>query len=467
MKIEEYLQTLTGQIRYERARQPIEEEIRSHLEDQSEAYQLDGMSEEEAEEAAVLEMGDPVETGLSLDQIHRPKMPWSSIGFFMFLGLLGLAVQFLTVSVFYGEVNGTVNFGRQLVFLLIGFIVMAAVCYFDYGNLIRHAPRLYSCLYFILLFGGDTFGAEVNGVRRWIMLGSTGFGMDITLLVLLFIPLYAALLCQSRGGGYGTVLLNIGLMAMPLYLMFKIPSMAGMLVLAVSFSFLLSFYICKGGYRVAKKHALLMFWGPAAVMAAVLLMLQNKTYGITRIQRLFGLGEGISYTLETVRKILHGAVWIGEGSYAGEGILPFSDYMLVYLISKLGIAAGFAVILLAAGMLLYLYRKAFGQGNECGRMLGISCATAFLAQFIFYLLSNLGVISITGYCPFLSSGLTGTLMTYLMLGILLSVLRMDPVMALYGQKVPETKKNEKSKEDSVFLMVVVVVMCVVILVKAA
>ena len=41
---------------------------------QEEAYLSQGLSAYDAERRAVLDMGDPVETGVSLDAIHRPKM---------------------------------------------------------------------------------------------------------------------------------------------------------------------------------------------------------------------------------------------------------------------------------------------------------------------------------------------------------------------------------------------------------
>ena len=48
MKMEEYLNTVTEQIRCTRARDMVEEELREHIQDQMEAYEADGMFEEEA-----------------------------------------------------------------------------------------------------------------------------------------------------------------------------------------------------------------------------------------------------------------------------------------------------------------------------------------------------------------------------------------------------------------------------------
>ena len=53
MRREEYLYTLTEQIRCKMARGTIEQEINDHIEDQKAEFLSEGMSQTEAEEAAV------------------------------------------------------------------------------------------------------------------------------------------------------------------------------------------------------------------------------------------------------------------------------------------------------------------------------------------------------------------------------------------------------------------------------
>ena len=74
MELHEYLDTLSEQIRCKKARPMVVEEIENHINDQAEAYIKNGMEKDEAVNRAVLEMGDPVETGVALDRVHRPRM---------------------------------------------------------------------------------------------------------------------------------------------------------------------------------------------------------------------------------------------------------------------------------------------------------------------------------------------------------------------------------------------------------
>lgn len=77
--MEEYLQKVLEQIRCKQARKMVEEELRGHLEEQISDNLLEGMDRDEAVKRAVEDMGSPVETGISLDALHRPQMCWSMI----------------------------------------------------------------------------------------------------------------------------------------------------------------------------------------------------------------------------------------------------------------------------------------------------------------------------------------------------------------------------------------------------
>ena len=62
MERRDYLELMTGQIRCKKMCPVIAKEVEDHIEDQKQAFMAEGMKEEEAEKAAVEEMGDPVES---------------------------------------------------------------------------------------------------------------------------------------------------------------------------------------------------------------------------------------------------------------------------------------------------------------------------------------------------------------------------------------------------------------------
>ena len=126
MNREEYVRILTDQIRCVKARDMVADEIKMHIEDQALSYREQGMKEEQAIEAAVKDMGDPVEVGVSMDRIHRPQISWSMVALMAVIGV---------VSILLHGVFGSSNPGlgweyvlKQTTYTLVGFLAMVLVC---------------------------------------------------------------------------------------------------------------------------------------------------------------------------------------------------------------------------------------------------------------------------------------------------------------------------------------------------
>ena len=87
--MEQYLKILLEQIRCKRVHPYIKQEIQAHIEDQIEDNVAAGMTREAAEKAAVEDMGSPIEAGIALDRVHRPKAAWGIIGLMAFISMAG------------------------------------------------------------------------------------------------------------------------------------------------------------------------------------------------------------------------------------------------------------------------------------------------------------------------------------------------------------------------------------------
>lgn len=91
--MDEYLKTLLEQIRCKKARPYVKQEFQDHIEDQIEANMHAGMDREQAEREAVRDMGDPVETGISLDSVHRPQVAWKLLGIIVLISIAGVLIH--------------------------------------------------------------------------------------------------------------------------------------------------------------------------------------------------------------------------------------------------------------------------------------------------------------------------------------------------------------------------------------
>ena len=122
--MDEFIKTLTDQMRCAKARDGVAREMSAHIIDQADAYEQSGMEHEKAVEKAVRGMGDPVEIGVSMDRIHRPQIDWKMLLLTFMLSIAGLLCM---VPVYNVE---EVLLGQGL-FVLAGFAVVAVVYFFD------------------------------------------------------------------------------------------------------------------------------------------------------------------------------------------------------------------------------------------------------------------------------------------------------------------------------------------------
>lgn len=156
MDKKKYIQTVTEQIRCKRALPLVTKELEGHIEDQKSDYMKAGMNAEEAEEAAVLEMGDPVEVGVEMDRIHRPKMAWKMIGLIAILNLAGIVLMYLIRTSILADagnnpgdvewiasgIGGNINYLKSVMWTIIGLACMIGICYFDYSRIGKYGKLL-------------------------------------------------------------------------------------------------------------------------------------------------------------------------------------------------------------------------------------------------------------------------------------------------------------------------------------
>lgn len=61
-------------------------------------------------------------------------------------------------------------------------------------------------------------------------------------------------------------------------------------------------------------------------------------------------------------------------------------------------------------------------------IMGTACSTLFILQLILYFINNLGIMPTETNIPFLSYAGTGAVITYILIGILLSICRYQNIL---------------------------------------
>ena len=123
MNKDEYLKSVTEQISTPCVRDVIRRELAAHVQDQIDAFIEDGMEADEAEAAAVQDMGDPVEVGVALDELHKPRPAGKYVAAFMILNLwlVGLNIWYM---IFDDKINISAGNIAALVIAEIFFLVL-------------------------------------------------------------------------------------------------------------------------------------------------------------------------------------------------------------------------------------------------------------------------------------------------------------------------------------------------------
>lgn len=413
MDKKEYLEILAEQIRYKKALPMIEKELEDHMEDQKKDFLASGMTEKEAEAAAVMEMGDPVSVGVDMDRIHRPKMAWGLILLTGALYLAGMIFRYLL----YDRSGLGIYIANSWVYYVLAFVVMIGVCYVDYSRIGEKARELTVGLFLILMAGIWFGGTVVNGSVGWISVGGMMI-LNVRVLVYLFLPLYGAILYRYRGQGYEVIWKAAAWMLPAVVVVFYANSLMLALLLCV-FSMVIFLLLYAG-----------MVWKFGAV------------YQKERLQMLLPpYGEEISAVMEPLRSAAANSHMVGSSAQAMKGLEMYGDraFLFTYILSFCGILTAVLFISLIAVLLFYLLKHTLRQRNQAGRIMGLGCTVVLVGRLVIYLLGNLGLQPYgDGYCPFLSTGGSSAVVTGILLGLLFSIYRY--------QNIAKEPKKSRTKQ---------------------
>ncbi|WP_276952531.1 permease prefix domain 1-containing protein [Enterocloster lavalensis] len=443
MEMHEYLDALSGQIRSGRARQAVREELEAHILDQAQAYADSGMEEQEALEQAVRQMGDPVEVGIDMDRIHRPRNGWKYLGIIAVLSAAGLLAQYICIYRFGGDTLtgnsvGIQAFYRQCAYTLTGLAVMAGLYFCDYSLLSRYAKpagALFIAVTAVVCMPG--FAPVVAGAHAYLKV-----------ILYMFIPLYGGILYRYRGSGirgYVCALFWLGAAAW-----LALCRIRGGISVTIDVLFVCALLLVLSLYRNwygIRRRAL-----PAAATCALAaclgagVALNLSDYQLRRLEvilnprfadRAYGYQTDVAREIAGRLKLVGGQMPERTPIHRLPGVQY--DYALLQTASVWGWLAAGVLLAILALFLVSLFIMVKRQKNQLGQMIGFGCAAILALESARYLLYNLGLgLMPAAGLPFLTYGRLHTVAVYALFGILLSIYR-------YQDLIWETGNHRKSQ----------------------
>ena len=426
--MEEYIKKVLEQVRFKKARKGIEDEIRSHIEDQIEDNMTVGMDRETAERAAVVDMGDPVEVGISLDRIHRPQIAWSMFWGAVIVGIIGSIIHLLIIknSTLVCNTCSVYGSGGYIYYTIFGIILMLLVYLLDYTTIARYS-KIASIMLFVLLIVTKSMRISINGSAVFLRVGP--ITILTTAIMMLYIPLYGGIIYKYKGGRIGALIKSLLWIIIPCGFCLFDQSLSIALIMAISLLSQLTIAIINGWIDVPKIPIIAGIWSlfilsPLLLVLKLLFIGSNAEHHIARLESILNVDSEFNYSLRTVREITRTSGILGVRSEKAFSLLPNidSDYILTYITSTWGVVAVLIVTIVVGAIITIGFITLSKSKNQLGMVMGSGCLMALLVNAIINMGSAFGIIPyISSFFPFISAGGSNLLVSYTFLGIILCI----------------------------------------------
>jgi cell division protein FtsW (lipid II flippase) len=429
-KFEEFLSKVTSKVKSKEAHKMIKKELTHHLQELSQSYKKRGFSEEDSDEKAIQEMGNPFTIGEKLNPLHKPKMDWVLIVLFVIFA----SISFLPLVGGIPEISlsSTYFMGRQAIWYSLAVPVIIGFLFFDYQKLRNWWMYFYAIGLLIHLYL-HLFGYMVNGAKKWVSL--SGLTVDGTIISLFFFFLAWAGIFNKMNEFHSWKKQGF------LLVLFWIPILLYMMV--PNFMVGIIYFFCLLGMftfaRVHKKLAIKLVVTnlvAGAIFMIMIILTSRQIYLFTRLSAFINPDadpNGAGYMYIAVRNVLAEAGWFGNGLYNDLNfqLLPEShtDFTFPFLVYSLGWAFGIVLCLILLIFISRISKNAFKTKDLYGRLIVIGGAALFAVPTTWNILMGFGIVPIMEVSlPFISYGGSEILFYAAVLGLILNVYRRKDIV---------------------------------------
>jgi cell division protein FtsW (lipid II flippase) len=408
---EHFLTEVMQYIKSREAKKVVHKELSYHLKMSKAEWVSKGSTEEEAEEKSIKQMGSPEELGVHFNKLYRPIFDWKLFGLFIVIISMGI-LPIVNVQEYYPE-NLLV---KQMAYIVLGIIVSISVMLIDYRK-IKKLGWLFLVIAIALQLALCFFpNVILNGISFIRILGFTISGTSLLPFFLVFWAFYL-----SRERPNLIVVVCIYLLTVFLYI-----SLSSVTVVFIYTIFVLTLFFCSS----IKKKAIYTTIGVTIGMVlsfVCIFWFTAKEYQRVRLIAIFNPDEyaqNAGYMHSVIKNLIKDGGWMGNQKQLDYMVEMTTDLAFANITYFYGwILSGFLFVLLS----LLLYRLIILSTqikDRFGKQLILGVCSLLFIQFVYNVGMILGLLPIISMSlPFISYGLTPTVMNSLLIGIVLSVYR--------------------------------------------
>ncbi|MCB1005569.1 MAG: rod shape-determining protein RodA [Acidimicrobiales bacterium] len=352
---------------------------------------------------------------------------WILVGAVVALSLLGALLVFSATKGPGGDTPTTTYFlQRQLMFVVLGWAVMAGVAAIDYRHYRDWAIPMSGIVLALLVLVISPLGSESNGAQAWFELA--GFQLQPSEFAkLVFILGMSAFLTYDRAGGLDgrRLLIAFGLAAVPMGLIMLQPDLGTVLV----FVFAALGMVTVAGVR--PRHlaivALVAIVGTVLILNSPIL----KAYQVDRLTSFVSPDsdtQGAAYNTKQAVVAIAGGGLTGQGLFNGQqtrlNYVPeqHTDFIFTVVGEELGFLGGALVLGLLGVIVWRIWRTAQLSRDEYGMLVCVGVLSMVVFQVFENTGMTMGIMPVTGIpLPFVSYGGSSILTASAAMGLVLSV----------------------------------------------
>jgi len=393
-----------------------------------------------------------------------------------FIGVVTLLSTTIDSNGQFGDINIV---KKQVIFLLIGFIIYFLISLFD-ASLFKYTQIIIPIyiLTLILLICVYLFGPVINNVQRWLVIG--GVQLQPSEIAKVTVILTTACIFSFKGKYNQWILFLISFLAvLPIFLLVYFEPAGSMSLLILLIWFLVAFTGLSDQLRnsialfiaalVAISIFLVSFSGNwlyiligavGAIIAIFAFYFRDSWRIIVSVSFCIGVLLGLvsmflyndvlkDYQRKRIEAFLNPAqntqdigfnvnqarIAVGSGQILGKGFgngtqskrdfLPEhqTDFIFASFAEEFGLVGSLFLLTLYGIIIIHILMVAISSGDTFSSMILVGMAMKILFEVFINIGTNLGVIPATGIpLPLMSAGGTITIMTLLSLGIVQSII---------------------------------------------
>jgi len=318
---------------------------------------------------------------------------------------------------------------KQLLNVIIGFVLMIVVTFMDSRRLRSWTPAAYGLTVLALLAVLTPLGQSVNGAKAWINLPG-GFQVEPSEFAKLALILATATILSRRAGARpGVKPLVIALVcAAPLLGLVVIePALGVAMVLMVAVATM----IVLSGMRL--RIIAVLVAATAVVIAGAGGLHLLKSYQLTRFTSFLHPAanqSGIGYNAAQAKIAVGSGGMFGQGLFHGQlvsgGFVPAqqTDFIFTVAGEELGFVGAIVIVFLLGVVIVRAMRIAARADDQFGVLVATGIAVWFAFQSFVNIGMTIGIMPITGLpLPFLSYGGSAVFADMIAIGLLQSIHR--------------------------------------------